>query len=402
MSALLSVDEALGRLRALFSPVGTEKVPLAQAGGRVLAEAAVANRAQPPFDASAMDGYAIREADYREGARLSVIGTSAAGARFEGAVTPGTAVRIFTGAPLPEAAERVVIQENTERIEDFVTLTEVPASGSNIRPRGGDFLPGARIEAPRRLGPGDVALLASMNVARPVLRRRPVVALIATGDELAIPGEDPGQDQILCSNSYGLKAMLEAAGAEPRLLPIARDTPESLAAAFDLAADADLVLTLGGASVGEHDLVQATALDRGLDLAFYKIAMRPGKPLMAGRLGSTPMIGLPGNPVSALVCGLIFVVPAIEWMLGLPGDPPPPRIGRLSSALEPNGPRAHYMTARVEAEAGGWRIDPFARQDSSLLSVLAAANALLIRPIADRARATGEEVEFRPILSTIG
>ena len=400
MSGMISVAEARTRLRALFSPVGAEPVPLARAGGRVLAGDAVAARAQPPFDASAMDGYAIREADHRAGARLAVIGTSAAGARFAGAVTPGTAVRIFTGAPVPEGAERVVIQENTERVEDFVTLTEAPASGANIRPAGGDFAPGARIAAPRRLGPGEVALLAAMNIATPLLRRRPVVALIATGDELVIPGEEPGRDQILCSNSYGLKAMLEAAGAEVRLLPIARDTPESLAAAFDLAAGADLVVTLGGASVGEHDLVRATALGRGLELAFYKIAMRPGKPLMAGRIGATPMIGLPGNPVSALVCGLLFVVPAVHWLLGLPGDPPPRREARLDAALGPNGPRAHYMMARARVEDGIRRIDPFARQDSSLLSVLAEANALLIRPIGDGARAAGDMVEFQWINST--
>lgn len=393
MSGLLSVAEARARLLALFAPVGTEAVPLARAGGRVLAEDAVAERAQPPFDASAMDGYAIREADYHAGARLTVIGVSAAGARFTGAVSPGAAVRIFTGAPLPEGAERVVIQEDTAAEGDFVTLTEAEPSGTNIRPRGGDFLPGARIAAPRRLGPGDVALLAAMNIARPVVRRRPVVALIATGDELAMPGDDTGPDQILCSNNFGLKAMLEARGAEVRLLPIARDTPESLMAAFDLAKGADLIVTLGGASVGDHDLVRATALGRGLDLAFYKIAMRPGKPLMAGRFDATPMIGLPGNPVSALVCGLVFVVPAVERLLGLP-DEAAPMTARLAAPLQPNGPRAHYMMSRVEAEPGGWRIEAFARQDSSLLSVLAAANALLLRPVADLARQAGEEVDF--------
>jgi molybdopterin molybdotransferase len=398
---LLSVAEALERLLALFAPLGTEAAPLAGAGGRVLAEDAVATRAQPPFDASAMDGYAIRDADYRQGARLGVIGASAAGARFAGAVAPGTAVRIFTGAPVPEGATRVVIQEDVTRVEDFITLDEAGPGGSNIRPAGGDFGPGARIAAPRRLSPGDVALLAAMNVGRPVLRRRPVVALIATGDELAIPGEDPGPDQILCSNSFGLKAMLEAAGAEARLLPIARDTPESLMAAFDLAAGADLVVTLGGASVGDHDLVQATARDRGLDLAFYKIAMRPGKPLMAGRMGGTPMIGLPGNPVSAMVCGRLFVVPAVERMLGLPDAARPASRARLVAALEPNGPRAHYMMARATAGAEGWEIEAFGRQDSSLLSVLSEANALLVRPIADPTREAGDMVDFIWINTTI-
>jgi molybdopterin molybdotransferase len=394
MSALLSVAEARERLLALFEPLGTEAAPLALAGGRVLAEDAVAARAQPPFAASAMDGYAIRDADHVAGARLSVIGASAAGARFGGQVVPGTAVRIFTGAPVPEGAERVVIQENVTRIEDFVTLEEVGPGNANIRPEGGDFMPGARLAAPRRLSPGDVALLAAMNIGAPVIRRRPVVALIATGDELAIPGETPGPDQILCSNSFGLKAMLEAAGAEARLLPIARDTPQSLMAAFDLAADADLVVTLGGASVGDHDLVQSTALDRGLDLAFYKIAMRPGKPLMAGRMGTTPMIGLPGNPVSAMVCGQLFVVPAVERMLGLPATARQPRRARLARAVEQNGPRAHYMMARASAGVEGWEIEAFGRQDSSLLSVLSEANALLIRPVGDTARDAHEMVEF--------
>ncbi|TPE53741.1 molybdopterin molybdotransferase MoeA [Amaricoccus solimangrovi] len=394
MSGLLSVEEARARLLALFSPVGTESVPLAAAGGRVLAEDAVATRPQPPFDASAMDGYAIREEDHRAGNRLAVIGASAAGARFEGAVRPGTAVRIFTGAPVPDGADRVVIQENTTRVEDSVTLDEAAPGGTNIRPAGGDFMPGDRIAAPRRLAPADLALLAAMNIARPVLRRRPVVALIATGDELAMPGETPGPDQILCSNNFGLKAMLEAAGAEARMLPIARDTPESLTAAFDLAAGADLVVTLGGASVGEHDLVRATALGRGLDLSFYKIAMRPGKPLMAGRLGTTPMIGLPGNPVSAMVCGLLFVLPAVRRMLGLPEEAALRFPARLEAALEPNGPRAHYMMSRAEPEPGGWRIEAFGRQDSSLLSVLSRANALLVRPPHDPARASGDRVEF--------
>ncbi|PZQ51239.1 MAG: molybdopterin molybdenumtransferase MoeA [Rhodovulum sulfidophilum] len=400
MTPLLSVAEARERLLALFSPLDAEPVPLAVAGGRVLAEDAVATRAQPPFAASAMDGYAIRDEDHRVGARLAVIGASAAGARFAGVVTPGTAVRIFTGAPVPDGADRVVIQENVTRVEDFVTLDEAAPGGTNVRPAGGDFRPGARIAAPRRLSPGDVALLAAMNVGAPIARRRPVVALIATGDELAIPGEAPGPDQILCSNSFGLKAMLEAAGAEARLLPIARDTPDSLMAAFDLAAGADLIVTLGGASVGDHDLVQSTALGRGLDLAFYKIAMRPGKPLMAGRLGATPMIGLPGNPVSAMVCGQLFVVPAVERMLGLPAEAAPVLRARLETALDPNGPRAHYMMSRAWPGPDGWCLEPFARQDSSLLSVLSEANALAIRPIADPARSAGDSIEFIWINST--
>jgi molybdopterin molybdotransferase len=224
--------------------------------------------------------------------------------------------------------------------------------------------------------------------------RRPVVALIPTGDELVMPGETPGRDQIVSSNNFGLKAMLEAAGAEARLLPIARDTPESLAAVFDLCDGADLVVTLGGASVGDFDLVRKTALDQGLALDFYKVALRPGKPLMAGRLRGLPLIGLPGNPVSAMVCGRLFLVPAVAVMLGLGDRPPARQPATLTGDLEPNGPRSHFMRARVETGPDGWRITPFACQDSAMLSILAAANALLVRPPREDARAAGAKVEF--------
>lgn len=392
--ALLPVAEAHARLLALFAPLAAEEVPLAQAAGRVLARDVVAARAQPPFAASAMDGYAVRGADATPGARLTVVGTSAAGARFQGRIGQGQAVRIFTGAPIPDGADFVVIQEDADREGDTVIVREGRDGDPYIRPAGGDFAAGARLEAPRRLRPADLALIAAMNAPRVAVARRPVVALIATGDELVIPGEAPGPDQIVASNGFGLKAMLEAAGAEARLLPIARDTPESLAACLALAAGADLIVTLGGASVGDLDLVQQTAVAHGLALDFYKIAMRPGKPLMAGRFNGTPLVGLPGNPVSAMVCGQIFLVPAVERMQGLAGALPEPQPARLDCDLGPNGPRAHYMRARVEPEGGGWRCTPFARQDSSLLTVLAEANALLVRPPDDPARASGAEVAF--------
>ena len=226
-----------------------------------------------------------------------------------------------------------------------------------------------------------------MNVARVRVARRPVVALIPTGDELVALGDDPGGDQIVSSNDVGLKALVEAAGGVARRLPIARDTPESLAATLALAEGADLIVTIGGASVGDFDLVRSTAEARGLALEFHRVAMRPGKPLMAGRIGGVPLVGLPGNPVSALVTAHIFLRPAIERMLGLPGDPPAAHPARLAAAVEANGPRTHYVRARVEAGEGGWRCTPFARQDSALLTVLADANALLVRPPHDPARA---------------
>jgi molybdopterin molybdotransferase len=391
---VLSVEEARARILALVAPLEAEEVPLAEAGGRVLARDVTAARDQPPFDASAMDGYAARAADLAAGAELAVIGEAQAGAGFPGAVGPGEAVRIFTGAPVPAGADAVLIQEDAERDGPRLRVRPGRDPAAHVRPRGGDFRAGARVTAPRRLRPADVALAAAMNAGAVAVTRRPVVALIPTGDELVPAGGVPGPHQIASSNGYGLKAMLEAAGAEARLLPIARDTPASLASVFALAAGADLVLTLGGASVGDFDLVRKTALEHGLALDFYKVAMRPGKPLMAGRLGAQVLLGLPGNPVSALVCGQIFVLPAIERMLGLPGAPPAPLAARLVGALEPNGPRAHYLRAVVEPEAGGWRCAPFARQDSSLLGLLAASNALMIRPPGDPARLDGDMVEF--------
>jgi molybdopterin molybdotransferase len=224
--------------------------------------------------------------------------------------------------------------------------------------------------------------------------RRPVVALLPTGDELVVAGETPGPEQIVSSNDVGLKALVEAAGGSARRLPIARDTPESLAATLALAEGADLIVTLGGASVGDFDLVRATAETRGLVVDFHGIAMRPGKPLMAGRFNGVPLIALPGNPVSAFVTAHLFLRPAIERMLGLPGDPPPEHPARLAAAVEANGPRTHFMRARVEADASGWTCMPLPRQDSSLLTLLADANALLVRPPHDPARATGETVAF--------
>jgi molybdopterin molybdotransferase len=398
MNALLPVAEAHVRLMRLFAPLGHESVPLAEAAGRVLAEDVVATRAQPPFAASAMDGYAVRAADAGTGSRLRVIGTASAGGRFVGSVGEGQAVRIFTGAPVPDGADFIVIQEDVDADDSgrVVTVREGRERDAYIRPAGGDFLPGARVTAPRRLGFADLTLLAAMGAGRVSVARRPAVAVIPTGDELVAPGDPAGPDQIYASNQFGLKAMITEAGGEALLLPIARDTPEHLAAVLDLAvgAGADLVVTLGGASVGDLDLVRGTAEARGLELEFHRIAMRPGKPLLAGRLGTTPMIGLPGNPVSALVCAHLFLRPAIARMLGLPGDPPPLEPARLGAALAANGPRAHYMRARVGPGSGGWRCTPFDRQDSSLVSILADANALLVRPPGDPARAEGERVEF--------
>ena len=390
---LIPVEDALEKIFGLISPLPTETIPLAGASGRVLARAARAERAQPPFAASAMDGYAICDADARQGTRLRVADESAAGASADTEVMPGIAVRIFTGAPVPTGAHRVVIQENVSREGNEIVLTEPVDGGRNIRPAGADFAPGDTIEAPRRLRPADLALLAAMNIPEIEVFRRPDVALLATGDELVMPGETPGPDQIIASNAFGLKALAENAGARARMLPIAPDDETALRATFDLAQDADLIVTIGGASVGDHDLVGKVAAQMGLDRAFYKVAMRPGKPLMAGILGNSVMLGLPGNPVSSMVCGHVFMQPALLAMQGLPKVPAARATARLASPVTANGPREHYMRARVVQG----ELQVFDRQDSALLSVLSQANALLVRPPHDKARAAGCEIQYLPI-----
>lgn len=387
---MISVEAALDALFELVTPLETEEVPLLGARNRVLRGDVTALRDQPPFAASAMDGYAVAEA--RVGETLELIGESSAGHGYPGSVEPGQAVRIFTGAPVPAGVERVVIQENVSAEGPRITVNELSLA-THIRPAGADFRSGFRIAAPRRIRPADLALLAAMNAGTVRVSRRPRVALVATGDELVAPGEDPGSDQIVASNTYGLHAMLSELGAEPRMLPIARDTHRSLDTVFALADDADLIITVGGASVGDHDLVADAAGARGMERSFYKVAMRPGKPLMAGRLGNAVMIGLPGNPVSALVCGHVFVAPVVRAMLGLAAEPARRRSAVLTHDMPENGGREHYMRAVCDAD----RITIFERQDSALLSVLNDANALAIRPPGDPARAAGESIAYIPL-----
>ncbi len=385
---MISVEEALARIFALVQPLPSERIPLRAAAGRILAGPVIAPRDQPPFSASAMDGYAV-SGTATPGTTFTVIGESAAGRASGLSLGPGEAVRIFTGAPLPEGADRIIIQEDVERSGDRITLRDNLDEGTHIRPAGGDFRAGDRLEPGRILTPNALALAAAMGAATVEVTRKPVVALIATGDELVMPGEAPGPDQIVASNSFALAALFEAEGAECRLLPIARDTRESLTAAFTLARGADLVVTTGGASVGDHDLVGEVAAELGMDRAFYKVAMRPGKPLMAGTVLGMAMIGLPGNPVSSIVCGHIFIRPAIRKMLGLGEAPAPRRSLPLAAPLPANGPRAHYMRGTLRDGA----VTAFERQDSSLLSVLDAADVLVIRPVGDGPRAAGEMVD---------
>lgn len=391
---MISVEDALARCLDLAQPLDAETVPLRRAAGRVLCSPAAARLTQPPFDASAMDGYALGRVA-QPGDQFALVGEASAGHAFLGAIAADQAVRIFTGAPLPKGAVTIAIQEDVTRSDGHITLSAQARAGDNIRARGQDFAEGDSLPAPRRLRPNDIAFLAAMNIPEVSVTRRPIVAIIATGDELVMPGEDLRADQIVASNNFALAAMVEAEGGEARLLPIARDTEAELRTVFAMAQTADLIVTIGGASVGDHDLVGRVAADLGMERAFWKIAMRPGKPLMAGRLNGTPMLGLPGNPVSAIVCGHIFLLPMLRRMLGLASVAAQPRIAELAVAMPANGPRTHYMRARL---SGGDqpRITPFDRQDSALLSVLSQSDALLIRPANDPGRNAGDRVEFLP------
>lgn len=394
---MISVAEALDRVLNLVRPVGCESVPLAEAAGRILAEHVVAERDQPPFHASSMDGYALRSEDLETRDQFEIIGESPAGRSFEGDVASGQTVRIFTGGRMPKGSDRVVIQEDVHREGKRIRLKSECNQDAYVRYAGGDFRRGDRLEAPTKLTPARLALAASMNANRIVVRKRPVIAFIPNGDELAMPGERLHADQVVASNAFGLRAIFEDAGARFRSLPIARDSFASLSTAFEFAEGADLIVTSGGASVGEYDLVRQTAGKLGMQTEFYKVAMRPGKPLMAGRLNGTPIVGLPGNPVSSLVCGYVFLVPAIRAMLGLPSGPLPRSSGILSSPIGPNGPREHYMRAKLSSRDDANVLQVFEKQDSSLISVLAEADALAVRPPNQGPLSAGDPMAYIPL-----
>lgn len=388
---MISVEQALVALGDLVAPMPHETVPLRDANGRILANSVLAMRDQPPFAASSMDGYAISGQDLRDGVtEWDVVGESAAGHRFKKSVSSGQCVRIFTGAPLPRGCDHVVIQEHINRNGQRATLTESENKNPYVRAQGYDFQAGFKIAAGQRLTPRTIALLAAMNTPEVVVSAKPKIALIATGDELVQPGETPNADQIIASNTYGLHAMLRDAGADPRLPPIARDRISSLQTVFNLAQSADLIVTIGGASVGDHDLVAKAATDQGLDQSFYKVAMRPGKPLMAGHLNGVPMIGLPGNPVSAMVCGEVFLKPVIAKLLGLPFEPRGRAVATLAHDLAANGPREHYMRATVDD--GILTCDQ--PQDSALLGILHRANALAVRTPNQAALKAGDKIPY--------
>lgn len=385
--SLISVDDALARvLASIERPVDPETVPIRLCAGRTLAEPLAALRDQPPFRASAMDGYAVRVADIPAVPReLTITGMSAAGHGFRGTVGPGEAVRIFTGAPVPEGADGIVLQEDADRQGETVLVKEQPAPGRFIRPAGLDFRTGdAPLGAGLRLDARRLALAAAMGHGALPVRRKPRVAILATGDELVRPGENPGPDQIVASNPYAIAAMVERAGGEAVDLGIAVDTFEALEDRILAAkeARADLLVTLGGASVGEHDLVQSALHRQGMSLGFWRIALRPGKPLMHGRLGPMLLLGLPGNPVSSIVCGILFLVPALRALQGdSTAAADPTEAAMLGSDLPVNDGRQDYLRAVLAPSPGGVPVaTPHARQDSSMLGILARSDALVVRP----------------------
>jgi molybdopterin molybdotransferase len=390
---VIAVEEAVARIVAAFAPLDTEVVGIGNASGRVLAADAVARASQPPVAVSSMDGYALHAMDaVAPGAVLRVIGAAPAGHPFEGKVGAGEAVRIFTGGVVPNGADAIVIQEDATAAGGSVTLNVGAVAGRFIRPAGLDFAADETLApAGKILRARDLSLIAAGDVAEVRVRRRPRVVFAATGDELSLPGAPRKAGGIVASSGYALVAMIERWGGEAVDLGIVPDTADAVANIADRAAGADLIVTLGGASVGDHDLVQKALGPKGFALDFWKIAMRPGKPLIFGRLGPTPLLGLPGNPVSTLVCAMLFLRPAIAAMLGSPYIVAPVT-AVLGADLGGNDGRQDYVRATIDTNDGVCIATPFPIQDSSMLSVLARADALIIRaPHAPSAKA-GERV----------
>jgi molybdopterin molybdotransferase len=383
--AALSVADALARVLADAAPLPSEQAPLAEADGRVLTQDLAALRTQPPADLSAMDGYAVRAADVAQApARLRVIGEVPAGRPFDRPVGAGEAVRIFTGGVVPQGADTIIIQEVTSRDGDVVVISQGVAKGRHVRAQGIDFAAGEPLlKRGHHLTPRDLALAAAMNHAAVPVHRRPRLGVFATGDELAPPGTPLGPGQIAHSNNFAVAAIAAREGAEAIDLGI---VPDRIDATIDAirrarALGLDVLVTTGGASVGDYDLVQKALAAEGLALSFWKIAMRPGRPMMHGRLGPIHVLGLPGNPVSAYVCSLLFVVPLLRRLAGRSDVAPSPEPALLGRSLPANDDREEYMRANLSADANGNLVaTPLPSQDSSLLAPLARAGCLLIRP----------------------
>ena len=381
-STLLSVEEACSRIIEAMRPLSVLRIELGGALGRALAEDIVALRAHPPAAVAAMDGYAIRSADALSlPVKLRKVGASKAGARFEGKVLAGNCVRIFTGATLPDGADTIALQEDASEFGDNVEIRRVPEPGRHIRPAGTNYSAGQLcLTKGRVLTARDIGVIASCGYAHVPVRRRPRVAILATGDELVDPGGSPGPDQIFGSNNAAIAAAVAAWGGEPMDLGIAPDRIEAIAGAMNGAIGVDLLVTTGGASVGEHDLVRSALATRGFMPGFWKVAMRPGKPVIFGMIGEMPVLGMSGNPVSALVSALMFLRPAIKAMLGLPAKQPIFEQAVLGAAMPENHIREDYVRACIERGPDGKLIAvPFSTQDSAMLVTLSAADGLIRR-----------------------
>jgi molybdopterin molybdotransferase len=393
---MISVEEARQRILDALRPKSAEVVALADAWSRVSAEAVRARLTQPPFDVSAMDGYALRAADGLLGARLRVIGAAPAGHPFDSPVRANEAVRLFTGSVVPAGTDAILLQEDATRDGDTVQVNEAVVAGRHIRRAGQDFAAGDVVIPPgRRITARDVGLAAAANHPWLTVHRRPRVAILATGDEIAMPGEPIPPGGIVSSNSHALAALVRAAGGAPMVLPVARDDSAAIGAVADSLVGVDMLVTTGGASVGDHDLVIASLQARGMTLDFWQIAMRPGKPLLFGQLGDTPVLGLPGNPVSAMVCAILFLLPALSLLSGLPAAPPPVTTAVLGSAVKANDKRADHLRASISSdETGRLVVLPFSVQDSAMLRRLALADALILRPALAPALEAGAEVSI--------
>jgi molybdopterin molybdotransferase len=398
--ALISVAQALDHVLAHAAPLPAEDVPIDAAAGRVLATDLKARRTQPPADVSAMDGYAVRAGDIATTpVRLKIIGEVAAGRPFNAAIGPGQAARIFTGGFVPAGADTVVIQELTKRDGDWVEVQKTAAKGRNVRPLGLDFRAGdALFEKGHRLTARDLALAAGMNYPLVPVHRQPKVALFATGDELVPPGTEPGPGQIVYSNGFALAALARAEGAAVLDLGVVADDLAATIAAVRSARDrdADILVTTGGASVGEHDLVQKAFAAEGMTLSFWKVAMRPGRPLMHGRLGAMAVLGLPGNPVSSYVCAFLFLLPLIRKLAGRADLVVATEPALLGCDLPENDERADYLRSLLKDGPDGPVATPFPTQDSSMMAPLAQAGCLVIRePHAPAAKAGSRCVMVR-------
>ncbi|SFZ82176.1 molybdopterin molybdotransferase [Devosia enhydra] len=398
---MLAVEEALKRIYGHIKPLGTETVPLRAAANRVLAEPVIARHNQPPFDSSAMDGYAVRAAEAGIGRSLTLAGTAQAGQRFVGMMDRGQCVRIFTGAPLPIGADAVVMQEETEVHGNQISFLEAVRVGQSVRRQGNDFKRGDALIAPGTLlTPARISLAAASNLPELVVNRRPRIAILSSGDELVQPGSSIGADQIVSSNNFGLAALLSPFAERVVDLGIVRDDPKAIEAALLSAFDdgIDVLITSGGASVGDRDYMQEVLKDLGVAMDFWKLRMRPGKPLMFGVRGRTLIFGLPGNPVSAMATAHVVVKPTLKRIVGLAETEWPRFTVALAGPLPANGPRRHYLRGKlIRNDFGMLEVDPISETDSGHISSLAASDCFIVQPENDEGRSKGSVIEVIPL-----